>query len=102
MFLQKRDIFSERKGKNTSRRKIPPRFVVPPLISLGQEWHVVQHKEFPQKLTRTQKKKKRMQRQRTMEKRKLNEVPKQAPEKKTKESEKLKEEAMPSSKKTKF
>ena len=31
-----------------------------------------------------------------MEKRQLNEVPKEAPEKKTKESEKLKEEAMPS------
>ena len=37
-----------------------------------------------------------------MEKRKLNEVPKQAPEKKTNESEKLKEEAMPSPEKTKF
>ena len=37
-----------------------------------------------------------------MEKRKLTEVPKEAPEKKTKELEKLKEEAMPSPKKTKF
>ena len=37
-----------------------------------------------------------------MEKRQLDEIPKEAPEKKTKKSEKLKEEAMPSSKKTKF
>ena len=37
-----------------------------------------------------------------MEKRQLNEVPKEAPEKKIKESEKLKEEAMPSLEKTKF
>ena len=54
---KERHIFSERKGMNTLRRKIPPRFVVPPPISLGKAWHVVQHKEFPQKLTRTQKKK---------------------------------------------
>ena len=37
-----------------------------------------------------------------MEKRQLNEVPKEAPKKKTKESKKLKEEAMPSLEKTKF
>ena len=37
-----------------------------------------------------------------MEKRQLNEVPKEAQEKNTKESEKLKEEAMPSPKKIKF
>ena len=37
-----------------------------------------------------------------MEKRQLNELPKEAPEKKTKELKKLKEEAMPSLEKTKF
>ena len=37
-----------------------------------------------------------------MEKRQLNELPKEAPKKKTKESKKLKEEAMPSLEKTKF
>ena len=37
-----------------------------------------------------------------MEKKKLNEVPKQTLEKKTKESEKFKEEVMPSPEKTKF
>ena len=85
---------------NTSKRKIPPRFVVPPPISPGQELHMVKHKKFPQKLTITQKR--IMQRQRAMEKRQLNEVPKEALEKKTKESEKLKEEAMSSPEKTKF
>ena len=61
---------------------------------------MVQYKKFPQKLTKTQKR--RMQRQGAMKKRQLNEVPKEAPEKKTKESEKLKEEAMPNLEKTKF
>ena len=37
-----------------------------------------------------------------MEKRQFNEIPKEAPENKTKESEKLKEKAMSSSKKIKF
>ena len=58
--------FPEGKGKNTSRRKIPPRFVVPPPISPEQKCHVVQHKKFPQKLIRTQKR--RMQRLRAMKK----------------------------------
>ena len=58
---KERHIFSERKGMNPLRRKIPPRYVVPPFVSPRQEWHVVQHKKFPQKLIRTQKR--RMQRQ---------------------------------------
>ena len=98
--LKEKHIFSKINGVNTLRRKIPPRFVVPPPVSPGQEWHVVQHRKFPQKLTITQKR--RMQKQRAMEKRQLNEVPKEAPKKKTKESEKLKKEAMPSPRKTKF
>ena len=85
---------------NTSRKKIPLRFVIPPPILPGQEWHVVQHKKFLQKLTRTQRR--RMRKQRAMKKRQLNEAPKKALEKKTKESEKLKEEAMLSPEKTKF
>ena len=48
---KERHTFPRGKGMNTSRRKMPPRFVVPPHISLGQKWHVVQHKKFPQKLT---------------------------------------------------
>ena len=50
---KERHIFLERKDMNTSRRKIPPRFVVPHLVSSEQEWHVVHHKKFSQKLTRT-------------------------------------------------
>ena len=42
---------------DTPRRKIPPRFVVFPPVSPGQKLHVVQHKKFPQKLTRTKNKK---------------------------------------------
>ena len=66
---KERHTFPKGKGRNTSRRKIPPKFVVPHLIPPEQKWHVVQHKKFPQKLTRTQKR--RMQRLRAMEKRKL-------------------------------
>ena len=40
---------------NTSMRKIPQRFVVPPPISPGKKWHVVQDEKFPQKLTKTKK-----------------------------------------------
>ena len=43
-----------------------------------------------------------MQRQKSIEKRQLNEVPKEALEKKTKESEKSKEETMPNLEKIKF
>ena len=57
------------KGMNTSRRKIPPKFVVPPSGPLGQKRHVVQHKKFPKKRTITQKI--RMQRLRAMSKRQL-------------------------------
>ena len=59
-----------KKGMNDpSRRKIPQIFIVPPIISPLQEWHVVRHKKFPQKLTRTRKRK--MHRQSVMEKRQL-------------------------------
>ena len=42
---------------NPSRRKIPLRFIISPTVSYGQEWSMVQHKKFPQKLTRTKQKK---------------------------------------------
>ena len=67
--LKERHTFPEAKGRNTSRRKILPRFVVPHFVPPEKKWHVLQHKKFPQKLTRTQKR--RMQRLRAMEKRKL-------------------------------
>ena len=55
-----------------SREKVvemenPVRCIIPPRVSLGQRWHVVQHKKFPQRPSRTQKK--RMQKQRAVDKR---------------------------------
>ena len=67
---KERHVSPREKGMNDpSRRKIPQRFTVPPIISPVQELHVVHHKKFLQKLTITQKR--RMQRQRAMEKRQL-------------------------------
>ena len=34
----------------------PMRCIIPPMVSPGQRWHVVQHKTFPQRLSMTQKK----------------------------------------------
>ena len=45
----------EKSMNNPSMRKMPSRFIVPPPISPRQEWHVVKHKKFPQKLIKTQK-----------------------------------------------
>ena len=36
----------EKGMNNLSRRKMPPRFVVPPLVSHGQKWDGVKHKKF--------------------------------------------------------
>ena len=41
--LEERHAFSEGKGMNTSRRKMPPRFIVHLPISPGQKWYMVQH-----------------------------------------------------------
>ena len=39
---KERHTFPKEKSMNNSlRRKMPPRFVVPPLVSLRQKWHVV-------------------------------------------------------------
>ena len=59
MFFQKINIFfSEIKGMNTSRRKIPPRFVILPLVLPGLEWHVVQYNKFSKSSPNLKKKKK--------------------------------------------
>ena len=47
--------------------------VIPPRVSLGQRWHMVQHKKFPQGLSRTHKR--RMQRQRATDRRQFIDVP---------------------------
>ena len=44
---KERHTFPEGKGRNTSKRKIPLRFVVPPFVPPEQKWHVLQHKKFP-------------------------------------------------------
>ena len=44
---KERYTFPKEKGNDTSRRKIPPRFVIPSLVPPKQKWHVVQHKKFP-------------------------------------------------------
>ena len=54
---------------DTSKMKIPPRFVVTPPAPPGQKWHMVQHKKFTQNSLELKKKKKRMHRMRAMEKR---------------------------------
>ena len=82
---------------NPSRRKIPLRFVIPTLVPPEQKWYGVQHKKFPQKLTRTQKR--RIQRSRAVEKRKL---PKKMPQEKPKEVKNRREEVKPAPNKTKF
>ena len=93
VFPKERHTFPEGKGRNTLRRKIPPRFVVPPSVPPKQKWHVVQHKKFPQKLNRSQKR--RMRILRAMEKKKLLE---EMPQENPKEVENLKEEMRPTSK----
>ena len=43
---KERHNFPEGKGRNTTRRKIPLKFVVPSLVPPEQKWHVLQHKKF--------------------------------------------------------
>ena len=57
---------------NPLRRKMLARFIISPTLSPVEEWHVVQHKKFTQKLTITQKI--RLQRLRVIEKRQFNEA----------------------------
>ena len=78
VFPKERHTFLEGKDMNTSRRRIPPRYVAPSPVPPEQKWHVVQHNKFPQKLTKTQRR--RMERLRAMEKSKLlEEVPQEKP-----------------------
>ena len=48
------------------------RCIIPPRVSLGKRWHVVQHKKFPQKFSKTQKR--MMQRKRATDRRQLIDV----------------------------
>ena len=78
----------------------PVRCIIPPKVSPGQRWHVVQHKKFPQRLSRTQKK--RMQRQRANDKRQFINVLDKTLLKEAMELEKVKKGNVPSLEKTKF
>ena len=53
--------------KEVVEKEKPVRCIIPHVVSLGQRWHVVQHKFFPQRLSRTQNM--RMQRQRAVDRR---------------------------------
>ena len=65
------------------------RCIIPPMVSPSQRWHVVQHKKFPQRPSRTQKR--RMQRQRATDRRQLIDVPVEIQKEDAIESEKVKE-----------
>ena len=41
--------------EEVSEKEKPMRCIIPPMVSPGQRWHVVQHKKFGQRLSRTQK-----------------------------------------------
>ena len=62
-------IFSRERVVEMER---PMRSIILPRVPSGQRWHVVQHKKFPSRLSRTHKM--RMQRQRAVDKRQLIDV----------------------------
>ena len=70
------------------------------MVSPGQRWHVVHHKKFPQRLSKTQKK--RMQGQRAADRRQLIDVHVEIQKEDAMELEKMKEGMVPSLEKTKF
>ena len=76
------------------------RCIIPPRVFPGQRWHVVQHKNFPQRFSKTQKR--RMQRQRLANRRQNIDVPDKTLLYKAMELEKVKEGMVPSLEKTKF
>ena len=94
-----------RGGPSSSREKFvemerPLSCIIPPRVSPGQRWHVVLHKKFSQRLSKTQKR--RMQRQRAVDKRQLIDVLDKTLLEKAMELEKVKEGMVPSVEKTKF
>ena len=76
------------------------RCIIPSKVSPGQRWHVVQHKKFSQRFSRTQKR--RMQRQRAVDKRQFIDVPYKTLFEEVVELEKVNEGMVPSLGKTKF
>ena len=75
------------------------RCIIPHVVSPSQRWHVVQHKNFSQRLSKTQKR--GMQMQRTTDRRQLIDVPMEIQKEDAMELEKVKEGMVPSLEKTK-
>ena len=50
IFLRGRPSFPR---EEVVEKEKPMRCIIPPMVSPGQRWHVVQHKKFPQRLSRT-------------------------------------------------
>ena len=78
----------------------PMRCIIPPRVSPGQRWHVVQYKKFPQMLSKTQKR--RIQRQRAVDRRQLIDVPNKTLLEGAMKLEKVKEGMIPSLEKIKL
>ena len=76
------------------------RCIIPPVVSPGQRWHVVQHKKLPQRLSRTHRR--RMRKQRAADRRQLIDVPVEIQKEDAMKLEKVKEGMVPSLEKTKF
>ena len=49
-FLRGRPSFPR---EEVAEKENPVRYIISPMVSLGQRWHVVQHKKFPQRLSKT-------------------------------------------------
>ena len=108
--MSPRDKFTSSKDMvgnkpNFSRERVAKmerhvRRIIPPRVSPGQRWHVVQNTKFPQRFSRTQKR--RMQRQRAMNKRHLIDVFDKTHLEETMELEKANEGMVPSLEKIKF
>ena len=64
------------------------RCIIPLMVSPSQRWHVVHHKKFPQRPSKSQKR--RMQRQRAADRRQLIDVPMEIQKKDAMELEKVK------------
>ena len=97
VFLRDRPDY---RREEIAEKENPMRCIIPPMVSPSQRWHVVQHKKFPQRLSRTQKT--TMQSQRAADRRQLIDVPVEIQKEDAIELENVKEGMVPSLEKTKF
>ena len=85
VFLRGRHNFPR---EEVVEKEKPVRCIIPPMVSSGQRWHVVQYKKFPQRLSKTQKR--RMHKQRATDRRQLIDVPMEIQKEDAMELEKVK------------